>query len=94
MQKSAKKIQAHESFINEWVVDRQRKPNSDFRELVQERFDKDNFRCTLSEDEQRRPSKIETIADWLKLGENVQNRQLQTWLSEKEDVQIEAEREI
>ena len=36
----------------------------------------------------RRLAKLEVIADKLKRGENVQNRQLQTWLSDDEYSQI------
>jgi seryl-tRNA synthetase len=41
--------------------------------------------------EVKRLSKLEAIADKLKLGENVQNRQLQAWLSEEEYEQLEYE---
>ncbi len=64
---------------------------SDFRKLLQERIDKANPRRTLTAEEQRRVTKLEAIADKLKHGENVQNRQLQTWLSENEYAQIEVE---
>ena len=66
--------------MSEWY-DSQKKPNSNFRKLLQERLDKTNPRRTLTAEEERRLSKLEAIADKLKRGENVQNRQLQTWLS-------------
>jgi len=59
--------------------------------LLQERIDKANPRRKLTTDEVKRLSKLEAIADKLRRGENVQNRQLQTWLSEDEYAQIEAE---
>jgi hypothetical protein len=50
-----------------------------------------NPRRKLTVIETKRLSKLETIADKLKRGENVQNRQLQTWLSEDEYAQLEVE---
>ena len=76
--------------MSEWY-DNQKKPSSNFRKLLQERIGKANPRRTLTAEEHRRLSKIEAIAAKLKRGENVQNRQLQTWLSEGEYSQIEAE---
>ncbi len=73
--------------MSEWY-DSQKKPNSDFRKLLQERLDKTNPRRTLTSDEQRRLFKLEHIAEKLRRRENVQNRQLQTWLSEDEYSQI------
>ena len=67
--------------MSEWY-DSQKKSNSNLRKLLQERIDKANPRLTLSVEEQKRLSKLESIATRLKLGENVQNRQLQTWLTE------------
>ena len=58
-----------------------KKSGSDFRKLLQERINKTNPRRTLTADEQRRLSKLEAVAEKLMRGENVQNRQLQTWLS-------------
>ena len=58
-----------------------KKSGSDFRKLLQERINKTNPRRTLTADEQRRLSKLEAVAEKLMCGENVQNRQLQTWLS-------------
>jgi len=77
--------------MSEWC-DSQRKPNSDFHKLLQERLDKVNpRRKELTTEENRKPVKLEAIAAKLKRGENVQNRQLQTWLSEDEYSQIDAE---
>ena len=42
-------------------------------------------------EEAKRLAKLEAIADKLKRGENVQNRQLQTWLSEEEYEQLDYE---
>jgi hypothetical protein len=58
-----------------------KKSGSDVRKLLQERINKTNPRRTLTADEQRRLSKLEAVAENLMRGENVQNRQLQTWLS-------------
>ena len=76
--------------MSEWY-DSQKKTNGDFRKLLQERIEKANPRRELNADETKRLAKLEAIADKLKRGENVQNRQLQTWLSEDEYAQIEAE---
>lgn len=77
--------------MSEWH-DSQKKPNSDFRKLLQERIDKANSRRKeLTKEEQKRLSKLEDITARMKRGENVQNRQLQTWLTEDEYAQIEVE---
>ena len=76
--------------MSEWLAN-QKKPSGDFRKLLQERIDKANPRRTLTAEESKRLSKLEAIADKLKRGENVQNRQLQTWLSADEYEQIAAE---
>jgi len=49
------------------------------------------LRRKLTAEETKRLSKLEAIAAKLKRGENVQNLQLQTWLSEDEYAQIEVE---
>ena len=67
------------------------KPHTSIHQLVQERIEKANPRRELTAEETKRLYKLEGIADKLKRGENVQNRQLQTWLSEDEYAQIEAE---
>jgi hypothetical protein len=63
--------------MSEWY-DSQKKPNSDFRKLLQERLDKANPRRTLTAEEQKRLAKLEGMVERLMRGENVQNRQLQT----------------
>lgn len=75
---------------SEWL-DSQKKPASNFRKLLQERIEKANPRRKLTIEEAKRLAKLETIADKLKRGENVQNRQLQTWLSDDEYAQLELE---
>ena len=66
--------------MSEWF-DNQKKPNCDFRKLLQERIEKANpRRKELTKEEERKLSKLEDIAARLKRKENVQNRQLQTWL--------------
>ena len=76
--------------MSEWY-DNQKKPISNIRQLLQERIEKANPRRELTAEESNRLNKLEAIADKLKRGENVQNRQLQTWLSEDEYEQLEYE---
>tara|TARA_B100001248_G_scaffold149954_1_gene112463 strand:+ start:1029 stop:1442 length:414 start_codon:yes stop_codon:yes gene_type:complete len=76
--------------MSEWY-DSQMKLSSNFRQLLQERTDKANPRRKLTSEEAKRLKKLEAIADKLWRGENVQNRQLQTWLSEAEYEQLEYE---
>ena len=76
--------------MSEWY-DSQKKPNSNFRQLLQERIDKANPRRELTAEEAKRLARLEAIAEKLKRGENVQNRQLQTWLSEEEYEQLDYE---
>lgn len=71
-------------------LDNQKKSSSNFRQLLQERIEKANPRRQLTDEETKRLTKLEGIAEKLKCGENGQNRQLQTWLSEDEYSQIEA----
>ena len=59
--------------------------------LLQKRTEQANPRRTLTAEESKRLSKLEAIAGKLKRGENVQNRQLQTWLSDDEYEQIASE---
>ena len=68
--------------MSEWY-DNQKKPASNFRKLLQEPVVEVNLRCNLTAEEAKRLTKLEAIADNLRRGENVQNRQLQTWLSEE-----------
>ena len=76
--------------MSEWY-DSQKKPSGNFRKMLQERIEKVNPRRELSAEETKRLRKLEGIADKLKRGENVQNRQLQTWLNEEEYEQLECE---
>ena len=76
--------------MSEWY-DNQKKSSSNFRKLLQERIESANPRRQLTAEEAKRLSKLETIAKKLKREENVQNRQLQTWLSEDECTQLEYE---
>ena len=76
--------------MSEWK-DSQKKLNSNFRKLLQERLDKVNPRRKPAKDETTKLAKLEGIAEKLKRGEHVQNRQLQTWLSEDEYGQLDAE---
>ena len=57
--------------------------------MLQERIEEANPRRELTAEETKRLYKLEAIADKLKRGENVQNRQLQTWLSEDEYTQLD-----
>jgi len=73
-------------------LDSQKKPNSDFRKLLQESIEKANPRRTeLTKDEQQKLEKLTAISETLGRGENAQNRQFERWLSEDEHSQVEAE---
>ncbi|MDP1519349.1 hypothetical protein Q8A57_00015 [Porticoccus litoralis] len=76
--------------MSEWL-DNQKKPNGNHHKLLQKRIEKTNPRRKLTSEETKRLSKLEGIADKLRRGENVQNRQLQTWLREEEYEQLECE---
>ena len=76
--------------MSEWF-DYRKKSSGNFRKLLQERIDKANPPRELTAEEEKRLARLEAIADKLKRGENVQNRQLQTWLSEDEYAQLEYE---
>ena len=76
--------------MSEWH-DNQKKSNSNFRKILQERIEKANPCRELTAEEAKRLAKLEAIADKLRRGENVQNRQLQTWLSEEEYEQLDYE---
>ena len=76
--------------MSEWY-DNQKKPSSNFHQLLKERVEKANPLRQLTTDDTKRLSKLESITTKLRRGENVQNRQLQTWLSADEYSQIEAE---
>ena len=76
----------------EWY-DRQKKPNSSFRELLRNNLDKTNpRRKERTRDEATKLAKLETIAAKLRCGENLQNRQLKIWLSDDEYAAIDPER--
>ena len=63
--------------------------SNNFHKLLQKRIEKSNPRRKLTSEETKRLAKLEAIADKLMRGENVQNRQLQTWLSKEEYEQLE-----
>lgn len=75
--------------VSEWY-NSQKKLRSDICKLLQERFDQANPRSTdLSKLEQSRLEKLEAIVAKLKRDKNVQNRELQTWLTEEEYAEFE-----
>lgn len=74
--------------MSEWF-DKQKQSISSICQLLQEWIKKANLSCELTAEETKRLNKLEGIADKLKRGKNVQNRQLKTWLSEKEYEQLE-----
>ena len=76
--------------MSEWC-DNSKKTASNLRKLLQERIEKAHPHRNLATEEAKRLAKLDVIADKLRRGEHVQNRQLQTWLSEEEYAQIEAE---
>ena len=76
--------------MSEWL-NNQNQSSNNFRSLLQERIEKANPRRNLTAEEAKRLVKLEAIAEKLKRGDNVLNRQLQTWLSEDEYAQIVAE---
>ena len=69
-----------------------KKQSSSLRALLQEYIEKAIPRRQLTAEETKRLTKLEVIANKLKRGENVQNRQLQTRVSDKEYNQLEYER--
>ena len=71
--------------------DNQKQSSSNLRQLQHEKIEKANPRRKLTSEETKRLAKLEGIADKLKRGENIQNRQLKTWLSEEEYEQLEYE---
>ncbi len=77
--------------MSEWY-NSQKKPTSNFSKLLQERIEKANPHHSLTAVESRRLNKLEAIADKLKRGENVQNRQIQTWISERTNTSKEVKR--
>ncbi len=71
--------------------DNQKQSISNIRQLLQERIEKANPRRKLTTEETKRLAKLEAIAGKLERREHVQNRKLQTWLSEEEYEQLEYE---
>ena len=59
--------------------------------LLQERIERADPHRQLNSKEAKRLTKWEGIAAKLKCGENVQNRQLQTWLSDVKYAELDAE---
>ena len=57
-----------DKLTSEWF-DSQKKTNSNFRQLLQERIEKANPRFELTAEESKRLNKLEGIADKLKRGE-------------------------
>ncbi|MDC1231780.1 hypothetical protein N8076_00735 [Gammaproteobacteria bacterium] len=76
--------------MSEWL-DNQKQSINNIRQLLQEQIEKANPHRQLTAEETKRLNKLETIAHKLKRRENVQNRQLQTWLSEDEFAQVDIE---
>ena len=76
--------------MSEWL-DNQKQSSSNIYKLLQERVENTNPRRQFTAEETKRLNKLERIADKIRRGENVQNRQLQTWLSEDEYAQLEYE---
>ena len=76
--------------MSEWL-DNQKRSSTNIRQLLQERIEKANPRRNLTAEETKGLAKLKTIADKLKRVENVQNRQLQTWLSQDEYAQVDIE---
>ena len=75
--------------MSEWL-DNQKQSISSICKLLQERIEKANpRRKELTLDEANKLAKLEAIAAKLRRGENVQNRQLQIWLSDDEYAAIE-----
>ena len=76
--------------MSEWL-DKQKQSISSIHQLLQERNESVNPRHELTAEETNRLNKLEGMAAKLKRGENVQNRQLKTWLSEEEYEELEYE---
>ena len=74
--------------MSEWY-DNQKQSSSNLRQLLQERVVEASPHRKLFNEETKRLNKLEAIADKLRRGASVQNRQLQTWLSEEEYEQLE-----
>ena len=75
--------------MSDWL-DKQKQSSRNIRKLLQEWIEEANPRRKLTAEETKRLAKLEIIADKLRRGENVQNRQLQIWLSDDEYAAIDA----
>ena len=67
------------------------KPSTKLRDLLKNKKAKTRKLSELSKTEQNRLAKLNGILDELRLGENVQNRRLATWLTEAEYEGFESE---
>ena len=67
------------------------KPDTKLRDLLKSKKAKNRNLSNLSKTEQKRLGKLKGILDQLTRGKNVQNRQLQTWLTEDEYESFEGE---
>jgi len=65
--------------MSEWFDNRKKTTN--FRKLVRGRVEEANPRLQLIAEEAKHLAKLKAIAETLKRGKNLQNRQLQMWLS-------------
>ena len=68
-----------------------KQPNTELRDLLKTNPAKTQKLSELSKLQQNRLAKLNAMLDELRRGENVQNRQLQTWLSEDEYEQVDIE---
>ena len=69
----------------------QQKQNTKLRDLLKSKKAKTHKLSELSKSEQNRLAKLNLMLNELRCGKNVQNRQLQTWLSEDEYAQVDIE---
>ncbi len=76
--------------MSEWYDNHKQQITNDIG-LQHQQVDKTNPRRKLTAEETKRLIKLEAIAVKLKNGENVQNHQLQTWVSEDKYAHFEAE---
>ena len=67
------------------------KPSTKLRDLLKSKKAETRKQSELSKTEQNRLAKLIGMLDELIRGENVQNRQLQTWLSEDDYAQVDIE---
>ena len=75
--------------MSEWY-DIQKQSSRDHSQLLQERIERTCPRRKLTSEEEKRLAKLEVISKKLQRGENVQNRQLETYFWKDEIGQIEA----